>query len=1313
MNLVLVGCMIAVASLRVVAQGGGGERTRAKVMVAWPVDASGRGADSEWFGALAAHQLWFRLGASKDLEVLPLEESRLVSASRARKVARERGASYALLQSYELLADQRSVHYYAEVVAVERDLNVIPVEKTFPVEQIGTWVDSCALRFAAGIELPMSTGLRRFFSIPAINVPLKTLKSFGRNAAGCRTASPAEAIVLAREHKAIVDADPRNLLAHYLAAKAYLAAGEHARGAEILKDFLTVVPSHAGLYLDAARSFRMCGQYPQTLEMAAMAEKQGIRDPALLCEGAEALVKLGREWKAARVYEEVLAGDSTQPQALLHLARKYTREYKPAKALEYTRRLIEAHPHNAPGHFEQGKAYMAMEDWAKAIASFEQSLQLEPNTDVFYPLGLCHDHREDYAKAIDAYRRYLTANPNHEDAIERMAADYIHIGDKHTAAEHTLELYALDSTKHTDRLARAAFLFEEAGSIDRARELFARCVKAGHCGPRVNVHLARIEFDRKRYEVVVELLEGVGEGMVRDQGLVSILARSYNAIGKHTEAIPWLRELIATKPNDPEPIRCLAVAYEKSANADLAIHTYQQLLNVVEDGSRADYAFRIGELYEQGGDRAKAIEVYRDNTTRFAGDSRNYANLAKLYIETHSWAEARELLIEMINFSGSEPRYRKMLAEVCARQNDRVAAARSYHDYLELVSDDVEAWKGLGDVHFERQLYVKAAQSYRRAAEFVEDDYHTTYRLGICLLNTGDPAAAMDELQRAHRIDAKNAEVLEALAEAARRAHDRQVLCGALDKQRALKPEDAVLRMELGELLAKEGELAEAMAVMEEAARIRPSDAAIHVRLARGYERLGNDNAQFSHLKAALEADGDDAGANLAMGRFYYKRGTLNKAGEHLAQAMDSDPSRPDIRYAYARLLYDTDLKTEALEHAAWAATKASYKPTYLLLYAQIAAATGRKELALATVEDALRIDTDDVELLSFAGSLYKEAGRAEEAKRWLLRAVSLDDGCGGCYRLLGEIFLGENLYTRATSYLRRALDEQGYDERTAMMLGNAFRKSMEYERAREMFEKVLDNNRKQNEARYHLVHLAFRAGNVKLARELERRFSRREKTLWHHLAAGELQEAQHDMDAAMISYGVALRLKPDCSEALAGFGRVNIARKKYQEAIVNIGKAMVGNPYDPYLTVDLGRAYEGMGDLTSAAEFYKEVVKNYPQVSDAYYRLAGALSRMEKYRKAMSVINEGLSRCPHCPKLYMALGREYRRMGRHEEALKVYHEAVRRGGDAFVDAYMHIATIYANDLRNEKNAQRYFKKYLKAGGRKEEVKKQMAILGM
>jgi tetratricopeptide (TPR) repeat protein len=103
----------------------------------------------------------------------------------------------------------------------------------------------------------------------------------------------------------------------------------------------------------------------------------------------------------------------------------------------------------------------------------------------------------------------------------------------------------------------------------------------------------------------------------------------------------------------------------------------------------------------------------------------------------------------------------------------------------------------------------------------------------------------------------------------------------------------------------------------------------------------------------------------------------------------------------------------------------------------------------------------------------------------------------------------------------------------------------------------------------------------------------------------------------------------------------------------------------------------------------------------------------MERYRKAMSVINEGLSRCPHCPKLYMALGREYQRMGKHEESIKAYHEAVRRGGETFVDAYVHIATIYANDLDNEKNAQRYFKKYLKAGGRREEVKKQMAILGM
>ncbi|MBD3314238.1 MAG: tetratricopeptide repeat protein, partial [Chitinivibrionales bacterium] len=507
------------------------------------------------------------------------------------------------------------------------------------------------------------------------------------------------------------------------------------------------------------------------------------------------------------------------------------------------------------------------------------------------------------------------------------------------------------------------------------------------------------------------------------------------------------------------------------------------------------------------------------------------------------------------------------------------------------------------------------------------------------------------------------------------------------------------------------GKYEEAVVVMEEAARLRPEDAGIHVRLAAVYDTMGDEEARLMHLRTGLEVDRANPVVNLELGKYHYKQGNLKRAGEYLARAVESDSQNARIRYAYAKLLFDTDMKDEAFEHAAWTAKKAPYNVDYLLLHAQAAEATGRREQAIAVTEQALTNETNNMALLKLAGMLYHEEGRLRDAKEWMQKAVSVDDGCGECYRVLGEIHLKENLYTRATSYLRLALDEIGYDERIAMMLGDGLRKSMEYDKARDVFEDVLSKNRSQNEARYYLVHFALLAGNVKQAKELVRKFDRSEKTMWHHLAAGELHEARKEMDAAMISYGVALRLKPECSEALSGFGRVNIARGEYEVAVENIGKAMVANPYNPYLTVDLGRAYEGMGNLASAIEFYKEVVKNYPQVSEAYYCLAGALSRMEKYRKAMSVINEGLSRCPHCPKLYMALGREYQRMAKHEDAVRAYHEAVRKGGESFIDAYMHIASIYANDLEDDKNAEKYFNKYLKAGGQKEKFKKQMAIV--
>jgi tetratricopeptide (TPR) repeat protein len=367
--------------------------------------------------------------------------------------------------------------------------------------------------------------------------------------------------------------------------------------------------------------------------------------------------------------------------------------------------------------------------------------------------------------------------------------------------------------------------------------------------------------------------------------------------------------------------------------------------------------------------------------------------------------------------------------------------------------------------------------------------------------------------------------------------------------------------------------------------------------------------------------------------------------------------------------------------------------------------------LALETIDSALSIDPASVPAMSLAGAIYRQTGRPEEAKALLTRAISKGTSCADCYRNLGEICFDVSDYARAIGYFKRALDIAGDDEQTAVRLARAYKLSCQDEKALELFAKVLAANPNQYEAFYELTNLCIRSGRIEEAKQMVAERKKERKTVWHHLAAGEIYEIAGNTDVALISYAVALHLKHGIPEAHSGLGRVDLLRKDYGSAIENFGRALAGDPYNPYLMLDLARAYEGIGEDGSAFEIYREVSGKYPKVTEAYFRFAQFHNRLQEHMQAICTIEEGLQHNPRSPQLLMELGHAYCMIGRYRNAVSAYNRARRKGGRQYLDAYLYIANTYSKHLNNEKEARKYYRKYLRAGGEKEDMKRQIAVL--
>jgi tetratricopeptide (TPR) repeat protein len=366
----------------------------------------------------------------------------------------------------------------------------------------------------------------------------------------------------------------------------------------------------------------------------------------------------------------------------------------------------------------------------------------------------------------------------------------------------------------------------------------------------------------------------------------------------------------------------------------------------------------------------------------------------------------------------------------------------------------------------------------------------------------------------------------------------------------------------------------------------------------------------------------------------------------------------------------------------------------------------GKKDQAMDAITRAVGLDSTNVEALTWAGFLYNEIHKTPMAKRLLLKGITVNQSCSYCYEYLGDAQIYEGAYELAAQSYEKALATRAYTEETSVKLAKAVLLSGYPEKAAQLFEKILSMNSRNDEALYWLSNAYLEMGMIPQAKQLPSKLKIKQKTGWVHLAQGEVYEAQGKVDAALISFSVASRLMPEEPRTLAAAGRMNLVKEEFEEAVMNFGKALGQDPHNPQYLVNLGEAYEGLGDNESALQFYTEVIRTNPHYARAFYLAARTRSKEGKHVEAIKMLREGLKRKPDNPRFAMALGHEYRATAQYEKAIEFYEKAAEGGGGEFVEGYRHIGTIFLNKLKNEKKAKRYFNKYLKAGGTSEKIKK-------
>lgn len=331
--------------------------------------------------------------------------------------------------------------------------------------------------------------------------------------------------------------------------------------------------------------------------------------------------------------------------------------------------------------------------------------------------------------------------------------------------------------------------------------------------------------------------------------------------------------------------------------------------------------FDVAYAYTMMGERAKAIETYRQTLAVRPELTQASVNLAMLLLEEKQPVEAAALLRKVAAARPKDTHVQLLLANALAASGQDDEAAEQYRKVLTLDPNLSEACLGLGRTLAKQSRTDEAEKQFAHALQLRPDD----------------PAARL-EAAGFYEAAGKLEQALRLYTQAA-----------------AKQPQNAAVRRRLGELLLREKRFPEAATELEAAAKLGPIPQD-DWNLARAYAGAKQPARAVPVLRRVVAANPGDYDAHLLLGEMLTSLRDFVAARPELETAARLRPDVPDAWVDLANVLYlqgDLPGTVQILDRVAATGRKSTW---YYFLRAITLDKLGELEEALESYQQFLSI---------------------------------------------------------------------------------------------------------------------------------------------------------------------------------------------------------------------------------------------------------------------------------------------------------------------------------------------------------------------
>jgi len=671
-------------------------------------------------------------------------------------------------------------------------------------------------------------------------------------------------------------------------------------------------------------------------------------------------------------------------------------------AFKYAIRL---EPRSPEAHFDLGLVRQNQKQLPEAISEFRLALQYDPallqahcalGSSLTEPAEAEAEFRKALAKdpklicALDGTAQILAKQRRYDAAIDywRRALQY-----QPDATDLQLALATATYKSAKAREANGQPPLDGAGIADAIR-MITDLLKSNPEMADAYFSLGNIYANERRYREAADEYQQVTR---RNPANMLALAAQVKALidaSAYSEALAPARDYARRKPNDPSGHVMLGTVYQQIGDYPKAVQELE--LGAAKAPEDFEARYQLGLVLARM-DKPNQALPHLQKAVALKPDDRSAKYQLVAVLRSLGQAQQATQLVGQLRKEQSDESLNSQLATEGTKANDLLQSGKPA-DAAEIYRHMLEENPDSGQTAYNLALALEATNDNRGA----EDILHKAIErdptiaklhaeLGQLELARGDLHSAQKSLQSALDLQPQLVEARGNLAMVYARNGD---LLSAEKLLRQTIEDDPKYRdgyLNLGLVLAQQNRRSEAVQALDKALVLAPNDPALLSTVGKARMQMGDLNEGVALLRKVVDLAPDLAAAHLdlalALAASYDQAAALVQTSEAVRLA----PQSGVAHFYRGRILFDQGRTAEAKSEfeAACQLNSRMAEPRYFL--ALVDRQEGKYELAASLLEDAVKLQPNNVMAWHMLGQSFDQASEKTKAMEAWRKAIAID----------------------------------------------------------------------------------------------------------------------------------------------------------------------------------------------------------------------------------------------------------------------------------------------------------------------------------